>query len=142
MRYATLKQRIKEHEGFRNQVYMDSIGNPTIGYGHLITNADSFKMGKTYETKVLDEVFDKDFNIAVEHAEQLLAGIDICITAKEVIIEMVFQLGIGGVSKFKKMFEALRKEDYNQAANEMLNSLWFQQTPQRCKKLSDIMRQC
>ena len=69
-------------------------------------------------------------------------GIDICDTAREIIVEMVFQLGIGGVSKFKKMFEALRNKDYNEAANQMLDSQWRVQTPKRCQELSDLMRTC
>ena len=60
--------------------------------------------------------------------------------AKEVIVEMVFQLGKGGVSKFKKMWEALAKEDYTEAANQMLDSRWHKQTKSRAESLASIMR--
>ena len=55
---------------------------------------------------------------------------------------MVFQLGIGGVSKFKKMFAALKEYDYLLASAEMLNSAWYRQTPSRCEELSNLMRKC
>ena len=142
MDYTSLKNRIKKHEGFRNTVYLDSLGKATIGYGHLLTEDDDFEEGIQYDKSLLENLFDKDFNRSAYNAEQLLEGIDICDTAREIIVEMVFQLGIGGVSKFKKMFEALRKKDYNEAAKQMLDSQWRVQTPKRCEELSDLMRSC
>jgi hypothetical protein len=55
---------------------------------------------------------------------------------------MVFQLGKTGVSKFKKMFEALKEYDYTRAAKEMLNSTWYRQTPSRCEELAKLMIKC
>jgi lysozyme len=142
MDYQAVKDRIKKHEGFRNTVYSDSLGKSTIGYGHLLTEDDDFEEGIQYDKSLLENLFDKDFNRSAYNAEQLLEGIDICDIAREIIVEMVFQLGIGGVSKFKKMFEALRKKDYNEAAEQMLNSQWRVQTPKRCEELSSLMRSC
>jgi GH24 family phage-related lysozyme (muramidase) len=142
MDYQAVKDRITKHEGFRNTVYSDSLGKATIGYGHLLTEDDDFEEGIQYDKSLLEVLFDKDFNRAAYNAEQLLEGIDICDTAREIIVEMVFQLGIGGVSKFKKMFEALRKKDYNEAAEQMLDSQWRVQTPKRCEELSSLMRSC
>ena len=51
-------------------------------------------------------------------------------------------LGKTGVSKFKKMFEALKNNDYSRAASEMLNSAWYRQTPSRCEELSELMKSC
>ena len=142
MDYQEVKNRIKKHEGFKSEVYYDSLGKATIGYGHLLTEDDDFIEGIQYDKSILDNLFDKDFNRAAYNAEQLLEGIDICDTAREVIVEMVFQLGIGGVSKFKKMFEALRNKNYNKAAEEMLDSQWRVQTPKRCEELASLMRSC
>ena len=142
MDYQAVKNRIKKHEGFRDTVYLDSLGKATIGYGHLLTEDDDFEEGIQYDKSLLEVLFDKDFNRSAYNAEQLLEGIDICDTAREIIVEMVFQLGIGGVSKFKKMFEALRKKDYNEAAEQMLDSQWRVQTPKRCEELSSLMRSC
>jgi len=59
---------------------------------------------------------------------------------KEVLIEMVFQLGVGGVSKFKKFLANLSTKTYHLAADEMLDSRWAKQTPMRAEKLSYIIR--
>lgn len=140
--YEDLKNRIKRHEGFLDRVYMDILGKATIGYGHLLTEEDDFVEGVIYDKDILEALFEKDFNKAVQGAEELLKGYDIALIAKEVIIEMVFQLGKTGVSKFKKMFEALKNNDYSRAAAEMLNSAWYRQTPSRCEELSNIMKSC
>ena len=55
---------------------------------------------------------------------------------------MVFQLGIGGVSKFKNMWKALGEGDYQTASEEMLDSRWAKQTPKRAESLSATMKSC
>ena len=142
MNYDDLKAGIKEHEGFRDQVYKDSLGFATIGYGHLVLSTDPFKEGVTYSKEDLDKVFDSDFNIAKTNANQLIEGLPLHHQAKCVIIEMVFQLGVGGVSKFKNMWKALKQNDYQTASEEMLDSRWAKQTPKRAEELSSVMKSC
>ena len=48
-----LKKRIRDHEGFRDTPYLDSLGKATIGYGHLITDEDEFENGKQYSKNEL-----------------------------------------------------------------------------------------
>lgn len=138
--YQELKEEIKLHEGFVPRVYKDSLGKRTIGYGHLCVDPEQWDDDKIYTKEELEEVFNKDFNEAVKNAEQLIGERTINYIAKEVIIEMVFQLGIGGVSKFKKMWGALDNEDYGEASFQMTQSKWHDQTPNRCKKLAAKMR--
>ena len=140
--YEDLKSRIKKHEGFLSKVYLDSLGKATIGYGHLLTEDDDFVEGVIYDKDILESLFEKDFSKAVQGAEELLKGYEIALIAKEVIIEMVFQLGKTGVSKFKNMFAALKEHEYSRAAAEMLNSAWYRQTPSRCEDLANIMKSC
>jgi len=143
MDYEEIKARIKKHEGFIPKIYRDSLGKATIGYGHLITEKDNFKEGIEYSIEELEEVFNQDFNKAVEGANELTSKLNIILAKiKGVIIEMVFQLGKTGVSKFKKFFEALNNQDYNEAANQMIDSNWYKQTPKRCLELSEIVRSC
>ncbi len=84
-----------------------------------ILEEDDFVEGVIYDKDILETLFEKDFNKAVQGAEELLKDYNIALVAKEVIIEMVFQLGKTGVSKFKKMFDALKNNDYSRAAAEM-----------------------
>jgi len=140
--YEDVKSRIKRHEGFLTKVYLDSLGKATIGYGHLLTEDDDFVEGVIYDKDILESLFDKDFNKAVSDATELLKGYTVAPLAREVIIEMVFQLGKTGVSKFKNMFAALKEYDYTRAAAEMMNSAWYRQTPSRCEELSNLMIRC
>jgi lysozyme len=137
-----VKARIKAHEGFNNRVYKDSLGKDTIGYGHLITKTDPFVEGEYYDTATLENLFEQDFQIAFDQADQLLAGAQVCEDAFGVIVEMLFQLGYGGVSKFKMMLNALQNHNYETAAQHMLNSEWHRQTPKRCEELSNILKNC
>ena len=142
MSFSDLKARIKEHEGFVPKIYKDQLGFKTIGFGHLVLPTDKFAEGVTYKKKDLEQVFDSDFNTARSNANQLIEGLPLHHQAKCVIIEMVFQLGIGGVSKFKKMWKALKQNDYHTASEEMLDSKWAKQTPKRAEELSSVMKSC
>ena len=135
-----IKQRIKEHEGFRDTVYSDSLGFSTIGYGHLLLPSDNFVEGVAYPKEVLEEVFDNDFKIAVDSARELLRGIEHNHIVFGVIVEMCFQLGKPRVMKFKKMWQALRENNYLKASEEMIDSNWHKQTTKRCESLASTMR--
>jgi len=138
--YESLKKEIQEHEGFVPRVYKDSLGKRTIGYGHLCVEPEQWDDNKEYTKEELENVFNKDFDEALKNAEHLIGERPINHIAKEVIIEMVFQLGIGGVGKFKNMWKALDSEDYGEASFQMLDSLWAKQTPARAGKLAGKMR--
>ena len=135
-----VKQRIKKHEGFRDTVYSDSLGFATIGYGHLVLPTDNFVEGVTYPKEQLEVLFDKDFQIAFTSANELLDGLDVNHIVKGVIIEMCFQLGKPRVMKFKKMWAAIRNNDFDEAANQMIDSAWHKQTTSRCESLAATMR--
>ena len=135
-----IKQRIKEHEGYRDTVYSDSLGFATIGYGHLVLPTDNFVEGVAYDKETLEEVFDNDFKIAHDSANELLADIEHNHIVKGVIIEMCFQLGKPRVMKFKKMWEALKNNDLETASKEMIDSNWHKQTTKRCESLANVMK--
>jgi|TARA_E500000305_G_C3997517_1_gene225392 lysozyme len=135
-----IKQRIKEHEGYRDTVYSDSLGFATIGYGHLVLPTDNFVEGVAYDKETLEEVFDNDFKIAVDSARDLLRDIEHNYIIFGVLVEMCFQLGKPKVSKFNKMFIALKEKNLDKASDEMINSRWHKQTPKRCESLANIMK--
>ena len=138
----TVMQRIKLHEGFRKKVYKDTLDKRTVGYGHLCVE-DYWEDGKEYGEKFLLTILEHDLKSAVKSAEELCSDCpDLDDLAKETIIEMVFQLGKTGVSKFRNMWKALKQTppQYDTAATEMLDSRWAKQTPGRAKEMSDHMR--
>ena len=131
---------VKKHEGYRNKVYLDTLGKRTVGVGHLCVE-DFWEDDKEYEEKFLMTILEHDLQTAIKGAERLLKGCGILDSlAKEIIIEMVFQLGETGVSKFKNMLKALENgPDYQTAAIEMLDSKWAKQTPNRAAGMSADM---
>jgi len=142
MEMSRLLKSVKEHEGYRNKVYLDSLGKRTVGVGHLCVE-DFWEDGKEYEEKFLLTILEHDLKSAIKSAERLCSDCpDLDDLAKETIIEMVFQLGETGVSKFKNMWKALESNppQYDVAATEMLDSRWAKQTPNRAKEMSDHMR--
>ena len=139
----SLEEKVKLHEGFVPKIYLDSLSKKTIGWGHLITPDDHFKEGVEYSKEELEEVFQKDLKRAINEADDLIKT-KIADKAREVIIEMVYQLGKTGVSKFKNMWSALQESppNYFEAHVQMLDSRWSKQTPGRCVELSETMKSC
>ena len=134
-----LLQSVKKHEGYRNKVYLDTLGKRTVGVGHLCVE-DFWEDDKEYDEEFLMNILKDDLKNAIEGAERLLKDCPVLDDlAKEIIIEMVFQLGETGVSKFKNMIKALKIPDYQTAAIEMLDSKWAKQTPNRAAAMSAEM---
>lgn len=140
---------VKKHEGFRNKVYLDTLNKRTVGYGHLCVE-DHWEDDKEYDEKYLEGILIRDLQNAIEGAEDLINNCpsggkaNISDDAKIIIIEMVFQLGKSGVSKFRNMWKALQQEppQYDVASIEMLDSRWAKQTPNRAKEMAEQMKAC
>jgi len=133
--YEELKNEIRLHEGYRDTVYLDSLSKKTVGFGHLCVE-DHWEDNKQYDKKYLEEIFEKDFNIALNDANKILEGKPVNHIAREVIIELVFNIGMPRTKKFVKCLAALDKEDYNEAGNQILDSLYARQVPVRAGKLA------
>ena len=142
MNMDRLLESVKKHEGYRNKVYLDTLGKRTVGVGHLCVE-DFWEDDKEYEEKFLMDILEADLQNAIKGAKDLMAEhgcMDIDEQAEEIIIEMIFQLGKTGVSKFKNMWKALSGLDYSTAATEMLDSRWAKQTPNRAKGMANTMK--
>ena len=144
MNLERLLESVKKHEGYRNKVYLDTLGKRTVGVGHLCVE-DFWEDDKEYEEKFLMTILEHDLQTAIKSAKQLIEEFgcnDIDEQAEEILIEMVFQLGKTGVSKFKNMWKALSENNYIGASYEMLDSRWAKQTPNRAKDMADLMKAC
>ena len=131
---SDLLEAIKLSEGFRDRVYKDTLGIDTIGYGFaikdLVLDED---ISETILRRKLDALIDrvnKRFDFAVKLPQKV----------QDVLYEMCYQLGVTGVSKFKKTLLYLENHEFEMASKEMLDSKWARQTPNRANKLSEIVR--
>jgi lysozyme len=134
-----LLKSVKQHEGYKDHVYLDTRNKRTVGVGHLCVE-DHWEDHKKYPEEMLMNILKDDLKNAIQGAGELCSDCpDLRDQAKELIVEMVFQLGKTGVSKFRNMWKALKVPDYPTAAKEMLDSRWAKQTPNRAKEMSDHM---
>lgn len=138
-----LLESVKKHEGFRDTVYLDTLNKRTVGYGHLCVE-DHWEDGKKYDKEYLEDILEKDLQSAIDQADDMCSNLTISDDAKIIIIEMIFQLGGTGVSKFRKMWAALQEDppNYFEAHVQMLDSRWAKQTPNRASEMAEQMQNC
>ncbi|HIE41556.1 MAG TPA: hypothetical protein EYP80_02725 [Candidatus Aenigmarchaeota archaeon] len=122
----TLVGSIKENEGFMGMPYKDSLGKLTIGYGTLLPiNEEEGELLLKYR---LDKAI-KELQIKKPYVKELPEPI------QEVLYEMVYQLGVSKLMKFKRMWKAIEDRDWDKMIKEMRDSKWYKQTPNRVDKL-------
>ena len=138
MGYHNLKKRIKLNEGFSSKPYKDQLGYLTIGYGHLILSNEKILLKKQIHKKKLEEIFEKDFKKALNNFNSRLKCFTTNKKEAELLIEMIFQLGIKGCLKFKNLIKNMKKRNKHLVCLDMMDSLWYKQTPNRVKALIKI----
>ena len=125
---------IKRHEGFRSKVYQCTEGYDTIGYGFAIKDL-------ILDEDIAEEILIRKLERLKRNANSRFKWLeDMPVVVQEVVLNMCYQLGVTGVSKFKKALKAMEDGDWEKAADEMLDSKWAKQTPGRAKEMSDIIR--
>ena len=151
----SLIDRICRHEGFSSHVYLDAKGYLSIGYGttvgkvsreieHLLRSHPEWLQPKgvgTNKTRARTAVEDRLADIRTVLFERQ-DWWDHGRARRDVLVEMSYQLGVRGCINFKRMWIALHlpTPDYETAADEMLDSRWAKQTPERAEELARIMR--
>jgi lysozyme len=133
--YHNLKERIKSNEGFSSKPYKDQLGYLTIGYGHLILPNENILLKKQIQKKELEEIFEKDFKKALGNFNNTFKLLTLNEKESELLIEMIFQLGIKGCLKFKNLIKNIKKGNKHLVCFDMMDSLWYKQTPNRVKTL-------
>ena len=139
-----LLEHLKEREGYKQSVYLDTLGKPTCGIGHLLTKEEQKKypVKSLVPKKVIDEWFEADIDTALTAAKKQanVLGTD----NDDIVIALVsvnYQLGASWSRKFPKTWKLLCHREYDDAIQEVLYknppdeepSSWIQQTPVRVK---------
>ena len=123
-------------EGVKNVVYRDSEGHLTWGVGH---RSDE---GCPVCDRAIEAQFQHDYDEAVfDYASIVrMCNLDLNEVRRGVLINMLFNMGRSTVLKFTKMLDALEKEDYGLAADEMKDNRWYRQVGNRAVELVEMMR--
>jgi lysozyme len=136
-----LAEDIKKDEGLRLKAYPDPISGRepwTIGYGYA-------GAGVTPDTVWTQEQADDALTNMIAQVEGSLDKAfpwwrDMEDLRQDVLANMTYNMGIGGVSNFKHALSAMQAADYPTAADQMLDSQWAKQVPNRANRLATQMR--
>lgn len=129
-----LIEELKKDEGFRANIYKCPAGYNTIGYGFNVDAGVSKRLGEVILRHQVQEVWEQ-CNKEFGSWWHLLSN-----ERRGVVINMVFNLGMDGFKKFKRMIACLSVEDYEGASEEMLDSRWADQVGKRATRLSEQMK--
>lgn len=130
---AVAENYVAKHEGEVLKPYRCSRGVLTIGKGHNLEHGIS----KAASDFIFKEDMDKVEADLKERLPELYNKLDA--NRQLVLIDLCFNIGIGGVLKFKKMLAALNKNDYELAAAELMNSAYARQVPERATENKNIL---
>ena len=129
----SLIEDIKFEEGYRQFPYRCTAGKLSVGYGF---NLDDVGFTKDECDLILNYRIRK----IQGQVKSTLYDLDAPEEVWEILYHLAYQLGLNGLLKFKKMIKALYDMDYETAADEGLDSLWYKQTPNRANRLMKQLR--
>ena len=144
MNLDTLRKQLEIDEGIKHDIYLDHLGLPTFGIGHLITDADP-ESGQEVGTAISDErvrqAFEADVVSVIEDCNKLYDDFDeLPEEVQQIIANMMFNMGRTRLSKFRGMKRGVDARDWNAAADEMVDSRWYRQVTNRADRLVQRMR--
>ncbi|MFY9853011.1 MAG: lysozyme [Terracidiphilus sp.] len=117
MRFSTAgMELLKRSEGFRNRVYMDMAGFPTIGYGHKLLHPESFPNGITEPQAT--NLLACDVGNA-EQAVERLVKVPLSQGQFDALVDFVFNLGAGRLAA-STLLKSLNAGRFDEAAQELL----------------------
>ena len=139
-----LRKELERDEGIVHKVYLDHLGWPTFGIGHLIMADDpeyGYDLGTPISEDRVIEVFEEDIQSVLSDCEKLYIQFEYLPEEVQLIIaNMMFNMGYTRLSKFKGMKCGVDTRDWNEAANEMVDSRWYKQVTKRANRLVERMR--
>ena len=144
MNKDVLREEIAADEGCKYEIYLDHLGLPTCGIGHLIHEADEEHgkpVGTVVEQDRVQNLFALDMAVTIDECKVLYPDFeDLPEEVQHIIANMCFNMGRPRLSKFKMMQAAVNARDWNEAAEQMIDSKWYTQVPNRARRLVDRMR--
>lgn len=123
-----------KHEDLRTFPYTDTTGHLTIGVGRNITDD-----GISIDEAMI--MLDDDINTKINDLKTHLPYYNLLPDKVQlVLIDMCFNMGIGGLLTFKNTLLLIKTGQYKKAADEMLKSLWAKQVGNRAIEDSNILK--
>lgn len=141
MNIEQLKETLKVDEGVVYEIYNDHLGYPTFGIGHLVLERDGeygLPVGTPVSEDRVSECFEQDVQVVIEDCKKLHDAWDgYPEEVKQVIANMMFNMGLTRLSKFNRHNAALQCGDWKEAAKEGRDSRWYKQVTNRAERLME-----
>ena len=139
-----LREQLEIDEGVVHEIYLDHLGYPTFGIGHLVRESDP-EHGANVGTKVDEarciEAFNQDVESVIKDCLILYPDFDdLPEEVQQIVANMMFNMGRPRLSKFKGMKRGVDAKDWNAAADEMVDSAWYRQVTNRANRLVERTR--
>jgi len=140
---SKLVEELIKDEGYKYEIYLDHLGYPTFGVGHLVLETDE-EHGQPVGTPVSEqrilECLNNDIDIVCKELDQNMSWWnELDDTRQRVLANMAFNLGLPRLGKFKKFLAAVQEQDWEKAAVEMMDSKWATQVGDRAVRLREKM---
>ena len=139
-----LREELEIDEGCKYEIYLDHLGYPTFGIGHLVVEHDAeygWEVGTSIDTVRVHETFEQDIKTVLSDCNRLYEDFeDLPEEAQRVIANMMFNMGYTRLSKFSGMKRGMDARDWNAAADEMVDSRWYNQVTNRANRLVERVR--
>jgi len=135
--------KLKQREGSVNKAYADSLGKPTGGVGHLLTKEEQalYPEGTEIPQEVVDGWLEQDSRKAMKAAEEQAK--ELGVDSEEMVLALSsvnFQLGPNWKDEHKNTWKLMKQGKYAEAAQEVANSDWNNQTPTRVEDFQEALR--
>ena len=144
MNIEQLRKELELDEGVKYEIYNDHLGYATFGIGHLVRDSDpehGQEIGTTVSEERVIAAFDEDVQVVLADCERLYNDFNVLPEeCKMIIANMMFNMGRPRLSKFKGMKAGVDAKDWHKAADEMIDSNWYRQVPNRAGRLVKRMR--
>jgi len=145
MNIDKLREELASDEGCKYEVYLDHLGLPTFGIGHLITKDDpeyGKDVGSVVEQSRVQSAFNLDITVTLEDCQRLYKDFnDLPEEVQLIIANMMFNLGRPRYSKFRKHIQAVMDGNWQESANQMRDSRWYRQVTNRAERLCKRMEE-
>jgi len=131
--FSMSRRLLQDDELLRLKMYKDTTGHWTIGWGHNLE-------AKGISKKVANLLLDEDLEEAINDCKEKIDFFDqLSVTHQYILVNMAFNMGIGGLLSFKRMLAHMKEGDFINAAKELENSLAFKEVPNRIFRLIKAM---
>lgn len=129
-----LRARIIEEEGFERFPYRCTANKLSIGVGHNIED-------RGLSDAAINFILDEDIDICLSQLEGNLSywqTLPDCV--QEALVDLCFNMGINRLMQFRMTLLYIKEGDWTRAADELMDSRYASQLPNRAKHNADLIR--